>query len=380
MTEITLFVSATGGLGGPTRSLATVLEHIDPGGRALAAPDGSFSDLVRARHSCEEEVRILDDAWARRGSTIRSVVRLAAWCWRRRSRLTAIHANGLAELNLAAPAAIVSRAPMVVWVHTSDPSAWARRLAPLWRRLLPVVRWTAVSPISREVLVDIGLCDTDAVSIIPNPVDPRDVGSDRRPSSDVSTIGYVGPATPQKGFDLLPDIERRLSDLEIAWIVFVPAASASAVLGGSEYRALREAVGGRLVLRPWVGDVRDVYASFDVLLCPSRRESFSRVSAEAMVNGLPIVASDLPAFRELLGEDDAGLLFPAGDAEDAAGALRRIVAEPSLRARLGERGRSRARAFGPEPVMRRLAPLLHVSPTVPFVQRASDAAERAMEA
>lgn len=360
MTELTLFVSATGGLGGPSRSLATVLEHVDSGGRVLAAPDGSFSSLVRTRHLCEEEVRILDGE--RPGSTLRSVIRLAAWCGRRRKRLTAIHANGLAELNLVAPAAILSRAPVVVWVHTSDPSAWARRLAPVWRRLLPEVRLAAVSPISRDVLVDIGLCEPDAVSIIPNPVDPRDVEASSRAPSDVPTVAYIGPATSQKGYDLLPDIAGRLSDLALSWMVFVPAASASTVLESPEYHALGEAVGGRLGLRPWVGDVRDVYAAFDVLLCPSRRESFSRVAAEAMVNGLPIVASDLAAFRDLLGDDESGLLFPAGDAEEAAGAIRRLVTDPSLRFRLGERGRTRARAFGPEAVMRRLAPLLHVSP------------------
>ena len=362
MTELTLFVSATGGLGGPSRSLATVLEHVEPGGRVLAAPEGSFSALVRTRHLCEEQLRILDGERPRRSSTLRSVVRLAAWCWRRRRRLTAIHANGLAELNLAAPAAILSRAQVVVWVHTSDPSAWARRLARVWRRLLPRIRWAAVSPISRDVLVDIGSCDADAVSIIPNPVDPRDVEANLRPPSDVPTVAFIGPATRPKGFDLLPEIARRLSDLPLPWMVFVPAASESAVLDSPEYGALREAVDGRLSLRPWVGDVRDVYAACDLVLCPSRQESFSRVAAEAMVNGLPVLASDLAAFRELLGDDEAGLLFPTGDAAEAARALRRLAADPDLRLRLAARGRARARAFDPDSVMRRLAPLLHVSP------------------
>ena len=367
MRELTLFVSATGGLGGPSRSLATVLEHVESGGRVLAAPDGSFSGLVRARHLSEEEVRILDGDRPRRTSTLRSVVRLAAWCWRRRTRLTAIHANGLAELNLAAPAAILSRTPIVAWAHTSDPSAWARRLAPVWRRLLPDVRCAAVSTIARDVLVDIGLCDADAVSIIPNPVDPHDVEASSRATSDVPTVGYIGPATSQKGFDLLPGIARRLSDLALSWMVFVPAASASAVLDGPEYRSLRKAVGGRLRLLPWVGDVRDVYAACDIVLCPSRRESFSRVAAEAMVNGLPIVASDLAAFRDLVGDDEAGLLFPAGDVEAAARALRRLVADPHLGVRLGERGRTRARAFAPEAVVGLVTSLLQGSRPVPSI-------------
>ena len=89
-------------------------------------------------------------------------------------------------------------------------------------------------------------------------------------------------------------------------------------------------------------DVRDAYARCDVVVCPSVLDSFCRVAAEAMLNGLPVVGSDLPPIRDLLGDDEAGLLVPSGDVEAAAKAVARLVDDPEL-ARAGS-GRPDGRA------------------------------------
>ena len=62
-------------------------------------------------------------------------------------------------------------------------------------------------------------------------------------------------------------------------------------------------------------------------MCPSVLESFCRVAAEAMLNGIPVVGSDLAPIRALLGDDEAGLLFPVGDTHRAAEAIARLVAD-----------------------------------------------------
>jgi glycosyltransferase involved in cell wall biosynthesis len=104
-------------------------------------------------------------------------------------------------------------------------------------------------------------------------------------------------------------------------------------------------------------DVREAYARCDAIICPSLRESFSRIAAEAMVNGLPVVASDIEPFRDLLGRDEAGLLFAPGDVGAAARAVRRLLDEPELRTTLGDEGRRRSEAFKPGPIAARLAEL-----------------------
>ena len=50
---------------------------------------------------------------------------------------------------------------------------------------------------------------------------------------------------------------------------------------------------GRLEIRGKLTDVRKAYAECHVVVCPSVRESFCRVAAEAMLNGLPVVGTDL---------------------------------------------------------------------------------------
>jgi glycogen(starch) synthase len=72
-------------------------------------------------------------------------------------------------------------------------------------------------------------------------------------------------------------------------------------------------------------------------------EVFGLVVAENMARALPVVASDLGAFTEVLG--GAGLTFRTGDAADLAAALARLLDDPAAAASLGQRARQRALDF-----------------------------------
>jgi glycosyltransferase involved in cell wall biosynthesis len=62
-----------------------------------------------------------------------------------------------------------------------------------------------------------------------------------------------------------------------------------------------------------------------------------------MAAGVPVVASDIPAIREVAGA--AALLVPAGDAAAWAGAIEALLADASRRAEMVEQGRRRAELF-----------------------------------
>jgi glycogen(starch) synthase len=72
-------------------------------------------------------------------------------------------------------------------------------------------------------------------------------------------------------------------------------------------------------------------------------EVFGLVVAENMLRALPVVASDLGAFREVLG--DTGLTFRTGDAAALAASLSRLLDDPSFARNLGHRARERALDF-----------------------------------
>ncbi len=86
-----------------------------------------------------------------------------------------------------------------------------------------------------------------------------------------------------------------------------------------------------------------LYAGATVFAFPSRHEGFGLPVLEAMAAGAPVVASDIPALREVSG--GAAFLVPPGDVGAWAGALAELLSHPEQRGRLAEKGRSRAAQF-----------------------------------
>lgn len=88
-------------------------------------------------------------------------------------------------------------------------------------------------------------------------------------------------------------------------------------------------------------DVPDLMAAADAFALSSLWEGLACVNIEALAMEVPIVASDLPAVREVLDGGNAGLLFALGDAGALARALIRIRRDEGLARTLTEHGRRR---------------------------------------
>jgi glycosyltransferase involved in cell wall biosynthesis len=86
-----------------------------------------------------------------------------------------------------------------------------------------------------------------------------------------------------------------------------------------------------------------LYGHATLLCMPSRDEGFGLPVLEAMSVGLPVVASDIPAVREVGG--DAVVRFAPRDARALAAALTHTLKDPARRSELGRRGAARAAAF-----------------------------------
>ena len=369
--DTVLFVAVPAPLGGSNRSLATLLEAIGPAVRkVLASPsEGDFLDLVKGRGLVDEHLPIPHGTKWRR---IRAAVRIALWVRGHRSRLLAIHANASRGLNLSSLAAITTRVPVVVWVHDPIGTKWGRRLGPIMGRFLRNVSWAAVSDTARQVAVRNRLCRPEDVELIPNPLNAVTVvGSGTRPTrGDPSrvVVGYLGAGRRRKGFDLLPEIARALTGQSVELRLFTARLSSDFAdpvwahldqLGSDPVRSIPVTNPGK---NP---DVRRVYEQCDIVLVPSRDESFSMVTVEAMLNGIPVVASDLEPIRQLLagGEDaPAGVVFPVGDAAAAAEAIASLVSDPIKRDVMGQAGRIRAKRLDAREVASRFLKLYGVGP------------------
>lgn len=164
---------------------------------------------------------------------------------------------------------------------------------------------------------------------------------------------YVGQVVPHKGVHTAVEAMRLLREAHGADGVTLD------IVGGTttgEYeqelraRAEREALGG--VVR-FCGSVsRDalpaVYRAHDVLLFPSAwDEPFSITLLEGMASGLAVVATATGGTPEILEHETNALLFAAEDASECAARLHRLLADPTLRSRLGaEARRTVERGFG----------------------------------
>src|SRR5262245_30086379 len=93
-------------------------------------------------------------------------------------------------------------------------------------------------------------------------------------------------------------------------------------------------------------DLPDWYAAGDVAVLASDFEKWGLVVNEAMACGLPVVVSDLVGCApDLVRPGETGMVFRARDPETLAAALRPLLEEPALRARLGEGARRRVARY-----------------------------------
>ena len=115
-------------------------------------------------------------------------------------------------------------------------------------------------------------------------------------------------------------------------------------------------LGDRVIFCGEESDVAAAYAALDVVVLASGTpEPFGGVVIEAMAHGRAVIGTAIGGTSEQIVDGTTGLLVPPGDAEAMAGALERLLMEPSTRAAMGAAGRARYLAeFEFEPFFRRM--------------------------
>ncbi len=172
---------------------------------------------------------------------------------------------------------------------------------------------------------------------------------------------YVGRAAPNKRLDILVEALARVkARLPTAMLLVVGdhqghpvfQAHAAACRAKAEQLGIRDSV-------IFAGQVDDLPAHFslaDVYVSASLHEGFGIPLIEAMACGVPVIATAATAHPWVVGE--AGLLVRAGDPDDLADKVLRVLTDPELRRQLVDRGRARARQFAVDAYQRQLDELL----------------------
>jgi len=225
-----------------------------------------------------------------------------------------VHAHWLP----AGAVAGVTGRPFVVQLWGTDVEL-ARRVPWLARRILRRARVTICA--SQELAAAARELGARSVRVIPSGVEVPEAVAD---PDEPPHVLYAGRLSAEKGVLELVEAARGLP----------------LVVAGDG--PLREQVPGALGFVPH-DELLRLYERAAVVVCPSRREGFGIVCAEAMAHGRPVVASAVGGLRDLVVDGETGLLVPAGDPSALRAALERLLGDPELRRRLGEAGRARAR-------------------------------------
>ena len=266
-----------------------------------------------------------------------------------------IHAHEPLTPSTSMLAVLAAEAPVVATFHASlDRSRLMELAGPALRQVsgridaAVAVSDAAASFVRRVVRVPL--------EIVPNGVDVQGFAHPGRPVEGLPAgpkILWANRLDPQKGFEImLRAFERVASEVVGAHLL---------VAGDGRDRALLRSLPGDLrsrILR--LGTVPHealprYHAAADVFVSPATgQESFGIVLVEAMAAGVPVVASDIAGYREVVRDGVDGLLVPPNDPNTLAAAIRRVLSEPELAAALKAAGRSRAQAFSWQAVAPRI--------------------------
>ncbi|HEX3816139.1 MAG TPA: D-inositol-3-phosphate glycosyltransferase [Mycobacteriales bacterium] len=214
-----------------------------------------------------------------------------------------------------------------------------------------------IAPTQREADELIQLYDADPadVAVVPPGVNlkafsPGDQAAARAelglPADGVLLV-FVGRIQPHKAPDLLiraaallPELAGRLT------VAIVGGASGHGYADGTLPALVRE-LGLTDAVRfvPPVSRtaLAAVYRAADVMVMPSRSESFGLAALEAQACGTPVVATPVGGLPQAVDDEVSGLLTEGHEPAQIAAAIRRIVTDPELAARLGRGGIAHAR-------------------------------------
>jgi len=157
---------------------------------------------------------------------------------------------------------------------------------------------------------------------------------------DQLIVGTVGRLDKQKGHRYLIEAASGLQG------VCVAIAGGGPLLG--ELKSYSDKLNGNIIFTGMMmpEKVPLFLRAIDIFCFPSLWEGFGIALAEAMAAGLPVVASDIPPLREVLG--DAGIFVRSGDAVELREALKRFIDNVSLRESYSRNAKERAEIYSIE--------------------------------
>ncbi len=320
--------------------------------------EGSLIELVRDRGipltiepALVREVNLIQDLLA--------LVRLTRFI--KRGRYAIVHTNSSKAGILGRWAAWLVRTPIIVhtvhgWGHHDHQHPVTRALFINLEKLTLRItdRLIAVSPLNVEKGLRDGIGRPEDYVVIRSGIELDRFGHPSVPPEETRTalgipldapvVGSVTRFSPQKApLDFVRAASIVAQSVPYAWFVMVGDGPLRTEV---EMLANESGLTDRLVLTGLRRDIPELMAAFDIFVLCSLWEGLPRVLPQAMTTGLPIVATAIDGNAEAITDGENGLLVPAGDPAALAGAIVKLLRNPSEATGMGQAGRARASEFG----------------------------------
>jgi glycosyltransferase involved in cell wall biosynthesis len=331
--------------GGPQHVLAAALGLRARGWRPIVAgpPDGAL--FARFREAGLETFALGTDRLS--PLTVVRLVRLM-----RRHGVRLVHSHGKGAGFHARLAARITGVPAIHTLHGIHYERYSRPARTVYLALERTLSgWTRmvinVSRAQEQEGLALGLFTRAQSAVILNGVDVARLGASALDRWDARAALGLDQGALVVGCAARFDEVKRLDVLLRAAARVTPPPTV-ALLGrgpeGGRLRAIAAELGitARVKLAGEVPEAARLFAALDVFAAPSRKEGLPLGVIEAMALGLPVLASDIPAHREVLGPASEGLV--EGSVDAFAAGLTKLLGDAELRARLGGQNRTRARS------------------------------------
>ncbi len=212
--------------------------------------------------------------------------------------------------------------------------------------------FVAVSQAVKKLLVSQGI-DEDTIRVVNNGIDPQYYNADENAGisirkeygigNDDLVVGFVGNLTERKGIEFFIDMAEKIApeNKNVFFLVVGGKLESPRYTEELAPLVLKKKLGGKMFFTGRVDDTVPYYSAMDIFCMTSIEEPFARVNLEAMILGLPVVATDAGGNSEQVVEDETGYIVEKADIEEYTRKVQKLIDDKDRRTTMGNQGRDR---------------------------------------
>lgn len=217
-----------------------------------------------------------------------------------------------------------------------------------WRNKFHLYVYRCLSLITNKIIVvsksvfnflacNVGISE-DKLIVISNTIIPKNY-IERRKSNDIVAFGAIGRLEYEKGLDVLLNAIPILKGYDFKLYIVGDGSQKNKYIQMCKELNISD----KVFFTGYVdnSEIEKIYEIIDVLVLPSRRETFGLVLLEAMQFGIPCIGSDVGGIPEIITDGKDGYLFTSGDYVDLANKMKSFISNKNLCSVMGKAARKK---------------------------------------